>query len=195
MPLSLQNANVTLPARTGAAPGPETIVLSSMDPQGPHWRLITIGSPGAKPFNLLIEWTAAGTTSPRARLSVASGTQICVYARSVTIKGYNLHNVDNPIICGIADSGSMNTANTYEIEYQTAPAGAVLEIASFARRVRLEVSDTTAVARLDFYNGNGVLLATWPWASIPSDGVPPGGADRIVVTSDFPCRVVFDLII
>ena len=193
MPLQQTYAQVSLPARTGTAPGAETQILGSEDLNGAAHRLIEVGSPSAKPFNLLVEWSAAGGPSPRARVSVASGTRLCVYARSVRLFGSNMFNAANDVTAIVSDGGPIPTKNTYQIEFEGAVVNSDLEIAAFANRIRLEPAAMAAVATLDFYNGNGTLIATWPWASIPSDGVPLGATDIVRVNSTTACRVVYDL--
>lgn len=166
--------------------------MSSDDLVGSASRIIDLGSRNAKPFQVLISITAAGGVAPRIRLSVATGTRICVFGRGVSIIAQNMANQENQIAWSVAD-GFAPTANTYEIEYEAPVVAGILEVASYARRVRLEPANPAAVASLTFINGNGVTLAVWPWASIPSDGIPIGSTDRIQVDSTTACRVVYDL--
>lgn len=166
--------------------------MSAEDTNGPASRIIDLGSTSAKPFQVLIGVTAAGGIAPRFRLSIASGTRVCVFGRGVTIDAQNMHNSENQIAWSVSD-GVIPTSNTYQIEYEGPAVAEILEVASYARRVRLEPANVAAVATLTFINGNGVTLAVWPWASIPSDGIPIGSTDRIQVDSTTACRVVYDL--
>lgn len=156
-------------------------------------RVLQVGSLNARAFDLFLDWTGSGGVSAKALLSVPTGTQVCVFASSITVSARNLDTVNTNNIVAIIADGCISTSNVYQVWMPSAPSAQVLEIPAWARSVSLQANNTSATGNLTFKTAAGTVMAIVPLGSIPSDGALIAGASTIEVTCDHPCRVVYHL--
>lgn len=154
-------------------------------------RVVHIGSLDGAPFSAVLAWTTGGGDAAQARLSVAAGTRVCINARTITLTCANLHNAANRVFASVND-GFIPTSNTYEVWYGSPPAGASLNIPSWAYAVELQAA-SGATGALVFKTSTGLTLGVVALGSIPAGGALIGAASTIEVTCSSACRVLYRL--
>lgn len=182
---------VTVPARTGASPGPTKRVLSFSAPELAS-RVVEIGSPEGKPFQAIVTWSAAGSDTGKAHVVVATGTRISLVAKEIQVDARNLHTVDSEVVCLVGD-GVAVTRNFWEEEFEAPVTLESVRIPPHALTVRLDPSDGAASGNIRLLNGRGNLLVKRDWNDILPGGLPLGGASLLLVTCTHPSRVAFEL--
>lgn len=155
-------------------------------------RVISLGSEEGRPFLAQITWGAGGGNSSVALVSVATGTQVCVFGDHVQVDVQNLH-ADPQNVRGMIGFGAVATTNVYEVELSSVPTALNIPIPAFARSVLVVPEDVTtpATGRVDFENGNADIIGRGNLAVQPVTGWPVGSASRILVTCSSACRVIF----
>lgn len=168
----------------------ETAEVYNNAAQGGDWRLITIDT--TQPVELSFRWRSGGITQ-EARLTVARGARVCVYAISLEIAAKNLNPLNGAEVkIGIADTQE-HTCNVCEV---VGEAGTVnVPLPNHAYRVRLEMSDPAqlSTATLDIQDGSGTLRSRTFGDRQPDIGVLLGGASLVTVTSGCSWRLIFTL--
>ena len=190
--LSIRHALDTLDGVV-ADPGPWVRLLAAEAAVG-AWRLSSLQSLDGRPFEARIAWSAGHASGQEARISVARGTSVSVFARSVTVDVRHASTSPNRVFVAIAD-GQVGAVNHLEARFSGADAGLDVEIPPFATHVRLELADPTALpaARVDLYDGQGVLRSRTNGDAQPSPGIALGEAERMNVTATGNGRLVFRL--
>jgi hypothetical protein len=181
--LSPRSVRVTLKAG-------ETAEVYNNAAQEGDWRLIMVDA--TQPAELSLRWRGGGVTQA-ARVTVARGARICVYAISLEMTAHNLNPSEaSEVKVGIADTQE-HTCNVCEV---VGEAGTVnVPLPSHAYRVRLELSDPSllSLAMLDVKDGGGTLRSRTPGEHQPDVGVLLGGASQVIVTSGCTWRLIFTL--
>lgn len=162
---------------------------------GTAGRVLQIGSQQARAFDARLEWTADGGVSAAALISVAAGTSVGVFARTLQVGVRNLDTANTNIVTGVLSDGFVRGCNVYQVWYPSAPTAASLNIPAWARSVTLQASNASATGSVSFLTAGGTTMGIVDLAAMPSDGAIIGGASTIEVTCSHPCRVVYHLTI
>ena len=189
--LSVRSTSLALPA------GGSLVELLRGEDRRSAWRVVDLY--GDAPFEARLRWTAAAGLGPEVLLTVARGTRICVFARSVSIEARSL--VEQPVAAGvnIGDSSDATpTRNVLEVSGQLveeleAVQPVTVPVASFAQTVRLDGEEPSLV--LELLTAADDALAKGTLADQPPEGLPLGSADKVRVSAQAatPFRLVFGL--
>lgn len=190
MPHVIRSGSLTLPARPAGVRVGELRRVLHFEGDETLPRVLDIGSLVGHPFDAQLSWAGSDGVAAKAILSVATGTRVCVVARTLDVHLGNRIGFDHEVVALLAD-GLVATSNVYDIDFETAPTNENVPIPSFARAVVLQTSSTNATGTLSLRNGNDVGVAGWPINALPALPIPVGGASRLVVSCSSPCRVVY----
>ena len=189
--LSVRSTSLRLPADGSL------VELLRGEDRGSAWRVVDLY--GDAPFEAKLRWTAAAGLGPEVLLTVARGTRICVFARSVSVEARSLVERDVAAGVNIGDSSDATpTRNVLEVfgqlvEELDAVQPVTVPVASFAQTVRLDGEEPSLV--LELLNAGGDVLAKATLAGQPPQGLPLGSAAdvRVNAESASPFRLVFGL--
>ena len=161
------------------------------------WRIVEVFSADGHPFEVALQWSSAGATGAQVEVTVATGTRICVFARTLILRARNLATVPHTVVSTVSDGFAM-TENCLELRGQTVSLQRVpIGIPSFARRVRVELGTWNGAtgARYQLVDGGGRISSSISVRTQPQEGVWVGGAERLElwtpVASEY--RVLFTL--
>ncbi len=191
--IALPSRLLTLPAWDGEEPLRFERLLSGQSgcaPGSGRWRIIELVSSSGRPFEARLAWTAGSGGNLRAQVTVARGTRIGLFARSITVEVANLSEGDNKVTGIVADSASfVQTHNQYEVRGANdndLPYSAPLEIPPFATRLSIHTTDDPSDLpgwRVNVYDGQNTLRTTLTLAQQPDTGIEVGGAGRITLST------------
>ena len=162
--------------------------LLSAEAHASAWRLVEASSRDSVPFDLELAWSAGDGSGATARISVASASRVCLFARHLQIRGRAVSPAEARVALHVADiDGFAPTANVWSI---VAPAGEVVLVPPFARAVRADVAEG-ALADDAFLVLDGPVgtLAEVRLDRQPSAGVPVAGVTGVSVRTARPAVV------
>lgn len=152
------------------------------------WRLVEVFSDKGLPFELELRWSGGAGSGAWSKLTVASATRICLFARSITLRAANLSSDVNRVGVTIAD-GFAPTTNTYE-QRDTCDAVTPVRfsIPPFAQTFSLQLADRGKLpgAVISFFDGTGAVRGQVSGATQPGEGILVGGTGRIEVLTSSP---------
>lgn len=181
----------TLPAFTGGTPA-EVVILPGAESEKPAWRLLELGSLTGRPWRAKVTWGYAAGVNPTALCDVPSATRICLFARSLTVHGFNQSNAENRVrVLATAVPGPIPTQN--QLAYHlTAPTNEPIDVPAFARSVWVDSAELAAPVELTLDDPDNTAIARFV-SPLPGGGVPLALCNRVRVTCAVRCRVVFAL--
>ena len=173
-----------------APPGqePAWTPLLAAEAHAAAWRLVEASSRDAQPFDLELAWSAGDGSGAAARISVATASRVCLFARHLQIRGRATGPSEARVALHVADvDGFAPTDNVWSV---TLPAGEVATVPPFARTVRADVADG-ALADDAFLvlDGPAGTLAEVRLDRQPSAGVPVAGVTGVSVRTARPAVV------
>ncbi|MCP4810540.1 MAG: hypothetical protein GY884_34845 [Proteobacteria bacterium] len=191
--LSVRSTSLALPG------GGSLVELLRGEDRRSAWRVVDLY--GDAPFEARLRWTAAAGLGPEVLLTVARGTRICVFARSVSVEARSLIAGEVAAGVNIGDSSDATpTRNVLEVFGQLAEEldsvqPVTTPVASFAQTVRIDGQEPSLV--LELLTSGGGVLAKAGLADQPPQGLPLGSASRVRVSAEVaaPFRLVFGLAI
>ena len=190
---TIRSGTKTLPASSGPT---EPIDVLRTEAQGAAWRLIELCSASQLPFDAYLSWSSGSGSISTARLTVATGTRVCVYARTLAIQAENHSSGSANKVCATVADAFATTFNQYEHRFPSV-SSKQMSIPPFTESVRVEVADHTLLSGLtiDLLDTAGVRHSRTLGSAQPDGGIPIGGARTIEVTSGTPVdlRAVFTL--
>ena len=155
---------------------------------GGRWRVIELVSTAGRPFEAHLSWTAGNGGNLKAKVTVARGTRIGLFARSVDVRVANLSSEDNKVTGIVADSSSfVQTYNQYELRGLNDtdnPYSAELEIPPFASRLSVYTTDSVSDLAnwyINVFDGQDTLRTFLSLDQQPDGGVEVGGAGRMAL--------------
>ena len=192
--LALSSRFETLPAWNGSSALNFQRLLSGQSGCGPgkggRWRVIELVSNAGRPFEAHLSWTAGNGGNLKAQITVARGTRIGLYARSVDVRVANLSKLENKVTGIVADSASfVQTRNQYELRGQNLsdnPYVQDLEIPPFATHLSVHTTDSVpdlAGWTLSTFDGQDTIRSAITLAQQPDGGIEVGGAGRITLST------------
>lgn len=189
--LSVRAEAVRLPPATSTSPAPWTSLLSA-EARCAAWRLVEASSRDGQPFDLELAWSAGDGSGARARVSVASASRVCVFARHLLVRGRAAGPGETRAAVHVAD-GFVPTHNVWA---ELLASGDAVAPPPFARAVRADLPD------------GGLLDQAWlvlegptgPHAEVPLDQQPSEGvwlagtcAVRVRTATSATVRLTFAL--
>jgi hypothetical protein len=202
--LSIRSGSEELAAYTDPTEKPSFRLLLDADACADTWRIIEVSGNGVTPFEVELSWSAGTGSGARARMVVARGTRVCVFARALRVRVANLGNAVNRVGVTVAD-GFAPTANQWEVRgggaEQVGGGGGPQEvpIPPFADRFRVETADPVQLPLVVFevQDGLGTVRNKLSGDKQPGAGNPLGAAGKLIVTvpAGIAWRVVFYLVL
>ena len=183
----------TLPASSGPT---EPVDILRTEAQGAAWRLIEFCSASRLPFDAYLSWSSGSGAISMAQITVATGTRVCVYARTLAVQGENHSSGSANKVCATVADAFATTFNQYEHRFPSVTSKQ-MSIPPFAETVRVELADNTLLSGLtiDLLDTSGVRHSRTAGDAQPDSGIPIGGARTIELSSGTPVdlRAVFTL--
>jgi len=166
--------------------------LLAAEAHGAAWRLVEASSRDAQPFDLDLAWSAGDGSGSAARISVATASRVCLFARHLQIRVRAGGPSETRVAVHVAD-GFAPSANVWSV---VVPAGEVTTVPPFARTVWADVAEG-ALADDAFLVLDGPVrtLAEVRLDRQPSAGVPLAGVTGVSVRTARPAvtRLCFHL--
>ncbi len=154
----------------------------------------------AAPFVLAITQSGgAGAQGPYVTITCRTSVQVCLYGSSFGLSGFNLSTSANGVGARAYQVPSMlRTSNVLEVGFTLPGAGlsSTILIPNFATKFRFDVqeADKAAVYVQLISPATGTAMCRYSWAEQPSDGIPVGGAESILIYNGTgPARADFTL--
>ena len=147
------------------------------------WRIVEVVSASGGPFELRLSWSAGDGMGQEAKLTVARGTRLSIFASSLKLRAANLWSKDNRISVMVSD-GYCVSENHYEVRgVGTIAAATAVEIPPYARTVRVDVSPASGLVSttLSLADGLGTVRAEVLGDEQPAGGLPLAGAGSLTV--------------
>ena len=190
--LALSSRFETLPAWDGTSALSFQRLLSGQSGCGPgqggKWRVIELVSSSGRPFEAHLSWTVGNGSNLKAMVTVARGSRIGLFARSVDVRAANLSSAENKVTAIVADSASfVQTHNQYELRGlndNDMPYSAELTIPPFATRLSVYTTDSTSDLAgwyISVFDGQDTLRTFLSLDQQPDGGVEVGGAGRMTL--------------
>lgn len=187
---SLSTGRVSLLPSTGAR---SWTALLTVQAAVAAWRIVDLVSRVGRPFEARLAWSSSDTRGLPTVLTAPGAARTCVFARALEVEVANLSASANEVEISVAD-GLVSTENVRVVDGDatngTTPAPAP---PTWARRVRLECADTSALASatLDLRDGQGALRSRIPGNAQSPAGAALGGIEHIDVNCGAAWRLVY----
>ena len=165
--------------------------------QAACWRIVEAFSLDGAPFDLEVSWASGGGAGAKAKLTVSRSTRLCVFARALRVRAFNLSASTNRVGVTVAD-GFTGSRNRWEARGRTsAEQATAVEIPPFADTLRLELADPDQLSTtsLLIHDGSGTLRAKVTGDGQFSTGLALGGAAKVSIeaAAETDFRVVYRL--
>lgn len=163
-------AQVQGPAKAGD-PANRVVVFGTESNSGSaDWRTLLFDCD--QPADLEVAW-AVGSARVTANITVARGSTMCVFAKSIEVVATGRSGVQGQVMVR-SYTGRTDTANVFTVPLAGLAGGALQPhvVPPFAQRVRLDVGDSSTSAELtlvDAYNTARCTKAGGPGESVEAD--------------------------